>query len=511
MTLTDTQVTVYQKENKAMRKVWKKGSALALAAVMCAGILSGCGKQSEALSIYKFNGEKVDGDLVNFVLRHEQSSLDDIYAYYASMMQQDIWSMDDGQGLGITTWDNFKGQIGETVEKLLLAEEHAADYDVTLTDDEKKAITDAASKFISDNDPAALASMSATQEIVERYLTLSTIQAKVEKAMTADVDTNVSDEEAAQRTVAYIEYTPTTEAESEAESEAGAETEAETQSGNETEAEEENTAETEAQKMTEGETSPVETEKSSKTKAPDQEETETAKPQADTETEKDRTGADQALTEAEQAQTEGEGNLIEEESAVEDPAMAEARIRYREMADQQLEALSTGGIDFDAAVEQVKSENVPGVSSSTFTFGKDDTYPDAAIIEATNDLEDETLVDKIVEAGDSYYILYVKDAFDEDATQQKKESIVEERKTDKINEVYDKWIADEKFDVDMDKLDAILKDRNYGAPASNETEAAAADTASAGTASTETASTETELHLEVTVETEMEVETDSEA
>ena len=76
-----------------MNKVWKKGAAVALAAVMCAGALSGCGKKSEAISAFTFNGKKVDGDFVNFVLRFEQASLDDIYAYYASMMQQDIWSM----------------------------------------------------------------------------------------------------------------------------------------------------------------------------------------------------------------------------------------------------------------------------------------------------------------------------------------------------------------------------------------------------------------------------------
>ena len=33
-----------------MNKVWKKGMAVALAAVMCAGALSGCGKKSEAIA-----------------------------------------------------------------------------------------------------------------------------------------------------------------------------------------------------------------------------------------------------------------------------------------------------------------------------------------------------------------------------------------------------------------------------------------------------------------------------
>ena len=144
-----------------MGKVWKKGAAIVLASCMCAGALSGCGKKTEAISAFTFNGKKVDGDFANFVLRYEQSTLDDIYAYYASMMQQDIWSMDDGQGLGITTWDTFKSTVGEDIEKLLLAEEHASEYDVSLTEEDQKAIEDAAAKFLAENDEKALSSMSA--------------------------------------------------------------------------------------------------------------------------------------------------------------------------------------------------------------------------------------------------------------------------------------------------------------------------------------------------------------
>ena len=65
-----------------MKKVWKKGAALALAAVMCAGALSGCGKKSEGISAFTYNGKKVDADFANFALRYEQSKVHDLYAYY---------------------------------------------------------------------------------------------------------------------------------------------------------------------------------------------------------------------------------------------------------------------------------------------------------------------------------------------------------------------------------------------------------------------------------------------
>ena len=461
-----------------MKKVWKKGAALALAAVMCAGVLSGCGKDSEGISAFTYNGKKVDADFTNFALRYEQSKVDDLYAYYGQMMQQDIWAMDDGQGLGISTWDNFKANIGEDIEKMFLAEDHAADYDVSLTDEEKKAIADAAAQFLADNDEKALASMSATQETVERYLTLCAIKAKVEVGMTADVDTNVSDEEAAQRTVDYIRYTPTTEAETETE------TESEMAA---TEADVENTVQTEAdvQALTEGETSVVETEVSNKTKSSDTE---------------------KAETEPAPAETEAEPAPAETES--EDPAMAEADEKYREMAQEKLDEIMSGKTDFDAAAAAVTDEAVPGVINSSFTFGKDDTDPDAAIIEATNDLEDGAVVDHLIEVDDSYYILCVKAAFDEEATEDKKEEIVTQRKQDKIDEVYEGWMADTKFETDSEKLAAILKDRSYSAPVSDETEAVASTEAETGKLGP--ASLETELHLEVTYETEITVETESE-
>ena len=91
-------------------------------------------------------------------------------------------------------------------------------------------------------------------------------------------------------------------------------------------------------------------------------------------------------------------------------------------------------------------------------------------------------------------------AFDEEATSRKKEEIVEQRREEKVNEVYEQWIADEKFEADAKTLAAVLKDRSYSAPVSPETEPAQ------GTLMTE----ETELHMEVTLESEMMVETEAE-
>ncbi|MFQ9153582.1 MAG: hypothetical protein ACLR6B_21520 [Blautia sp.] len=73
-----------------------------------------------------------------------------------------------------------------------------------ITDEDKTKITDAAGKFIETNDEKTMKAMNATQENVERLLTLYTVQSRMYNAIIADVDTNVSDEEAAQKTVKYV-------------------------------------------------------------------------------------------------------------------------------------------------------------------------------------------------------------------------------------------------------------------------------------------------------------------
>ena len=75
-------------------------------------------------------------------------------------------------------------------------------------------------------------------------------------------------------------------------------------------------------------------------------------------------------------------------------------------------------------------------------------------------LEDGTLVDHPVQAGDSWYVLFVEDAFDEEATQDKKEEIVEQRKDDAIEAVYEEWESseDETFEFDSKTWTSLLFD-----------------------------------------------------
>jgi foldase protein PrsA len=78
------------------------------------------------------------------------------------------------------------------------------EYNVELTDDDKAAITEAATAFLEANSEESLKEMGADQDVVEEVLTLYTIKSKMDAAIYAEVDTDVSDEEANMRAYSMV-------------------------------------------------------------------------------------------------------------------------------------------------------------------------------------------------------------------------------------------------------------------------------------------------------------------
>ena len=117
-----------------------------------------------------------------------------------------MWSQ-DYSGDGKTMEDMVKDQVMESIETDYLLEDHMADYNVEITDEELNAMKDAAAQFMEANKQPAIERMTATEDIVTEMLRLNTIQQKMHEAIIAEVDTEVSDEEAAQRTFSYYKVT----------------------------------------------------------------------------------------------------------------------------------------------------------------------------------------------------------------------------------------------------------------------------------------------------------------
>ena len=520
----------------------KKAVVFGLSACLMLGSLSGCSKKEaefdpEATAV-TVNGDEISAGLVKFATHYTQALTEDLYKNYMGVsdpMSQDLY------GNGSTMGDMIKSQTVTTLENMVLAEQKMEEYGVELTDDEKSTISETAKKFLDDNGEEVLDKMGATQETVERYLTLRLIQNKMEPAMSADVDTEVSDDEAAQRKVQYAMFRAETEAESESETETGSEAESETGSEAATEVIEETTlvetegatevsaaaenstdaadakAEAATEKAAEAETAALTGETDTKTQSAAQTETESASEAVtDAAAEADGTEAStEAVTEA--ASTEAETEAVsgdaqetetETETETEDPAMVEAKAKALAKA-EELIAKVKAGEDFETAANEVD----PDAACSTMTFGSDSTSLVEGLITATEVLDDGTLVETPIETDSGYYVAQVVSKLDRDATDQKKEEIVDQRKSDRISELYTQWKDDGEISENEDVLAQITFDFSLSQETEASTEAAteavseAAESETGSEAATE--AVESEAGTEVTTEAASEAATEA--
>lgn len=465
-----------------MKNRLKKIAVIGLSACLALGTLSGCSKketfQADAAAI-TVNGDEISAGLVKFATHYSQALMESMYKMYMGVedpMDSDIY------GNGSTLGSMIKDDVVSTLERLVLAEQKMSDYNVELTDDEKAAVTEAATRFMDENGEEVLNQMGATQEVVERYLTLRLIQSKMEPQMSADVDTEVSDDEAAQRKIRYTLFRAETEAETEAET--GTEAESSSESEATTEAVSEAGTEGETSVETEAETAAMTEEQTVKTKSSAETETETAS-EAASEAAETETGSE-AATEASESETETE-------TETEDPAMVAAKAEALAKA-EDLIAKVKDGEDFETASAEVDAD----ATCSTLTFGSDSTSVVEGLITATEGLDDGTLVETPIEIDSGYYVAQVISKIDREATDKQKETIVEQRKSDRISELYTEWKDAAEITEDSDILAQITFDFSL----TQETEASTEATTEAATEAGSESATEaaTEAGSEVTTE-----------
>ena len=179
----------------------KKIISLLLAAAMGISVLAGCGNTiDEKKAGATLDGEEISLGFMNFMARYQQAVYD---GQFSGMFGTDMWSQDlFGEGTDMET--SVKKNVADNIETLYLLEDHMKDYNVEITEEELAKMEEAARQFLEDNSEKAMKQMGATQEYVKEMLRLNTIQTKLRKAIDAEVDTEVSDEEAAQKTISYV-------------------------------------------------------------------------------------------------------------------------------------------------------------------------------------------------------------------------------------------------------------------------------------------------------------------
>lgn len=110
----------------------KRFTTLLVSGVLAASMLVGCGGINKNETVATLDGQKIKLGVANFAARLQQAEADDFYRAYFG---DDVWSSDLYNN-GTTMEDNTKNSVIEMIENLYILQNHMADYDVTLTDDE---------------------------------------------------------------------------------------------------------------------------------------------------------------------------------------------------------------------------------------------------------------------------------------------------------------------------------------------------------------------------------------
>lgn len=325
-----------------MKGFGKKAVVLVTTAAMASAFVTGCGKFDAAEVVATVGDSEITADVANFYARYQQAQYE---TYYASYLGEDMWEQEETDGK--TYEDTVKAGILESLEELYILEDHMKDYEVELSEEEQKAIKKAAETFFEDNGLEEKKAVSGEVETVERYLTLLTIQNKMSEKMVADVDREVSDDEAAQKSMDYVTFSFNTTNEA---------------------------------------------------------------------------GESVALTEDEKK---------------------ELKKSAQEFADGAGEAK-----DFKAYAEE------KGFEASTVTFDAEKTSPNADLIAAADALKEGAVTD-LIETDNGYYVGKVTSLLDREATDAKKETIINERESELYQKTVKEWKENTKIKEHKNVWDKI--------------------------------------------------------
>lgn len=339
-----------------MKKMNGRIACVILASAVVAGSLSGCGKLDGTQTVATVDGEKVTLGMANYIVRDQQAMTESYYqmmsqSYGMDMSSMGIWDekAEDGRTYGETAKDD----VMDTIRTLYAMKNHAEDYDVTISEEEQAKIQEAAKTFMEDNDAETLAKLAVSETDMVTYLELLTYREKLHDPMVADVDQEVSDEEAGQSTVSVVKV-----------STAG--------------------------------------------------------------TEKDEDGNTIELTEEEkEAKKEQAQQVLDKVKASENVAEA----------------------DMSALAQEVE-ESLYAYTPSFTTAGSEEDTLDQKVIDAVASLKDGELVQEVVEGTDGYYVVRLDKKNDEEATENKKESIISEREQEAYDKLVEEWTEEAEIKVE---------------------------------------------------------------
>lgn len=332
-----------------MKTVRRAGVSALLAGTMLAALLSGCGekKADGTAAALTINGETVNMGSAEFYLRLQQAESTTMMINYGLIQEgAAFW---DGQYTAATSsqeaetyGSNMKESARDSIVEAVVLRQHFGDYDLTFPEDLDASAAETAAAVMAEN-ADAMAEIGATEEDVAEVLRLMAYRNLMFDSVTADTDTEVSDEEAAQTTITYARASV---------------------------------------KTTDSETNE----------------------------QVDKSDEEKGVLHTELA------TLLEQAVEADDPEA-----------------------DLTAMAKEIDETNI---TVSSRSFGSDDTTLPDEVKDVLADLEDGQFFDEVIETEDYYYIVRLDKMFDEEKTEQQKETIAAQRLQDAFAAQLDTWTGE---------------------------------------------------------------------
>ena len=150
------------------------------------------------------NKQEIPLGVVSLAARMQQAQAEAMYKMYlGGGDDMSIWSTKMGDDSDETYGENAVTTTVESIEKMCLEKEHASEYDVEITEDEQKALEEAAKNFIAANSEETIAELAVDEDMVKTFLELETYDVKMKEAIEATADIKLDEKEYQQMAFSY--------------------------------------------------------------------------------------------------------------------------------------------------------------------------------------------------------------------------------------------------------------------------------------------------------------------
>ena len=150
------------------------------------------------------NKQEIPLGVVSLAARMQQAQAEAMYKMYlGGGDDMSIWSTKMGDDSDETYGENAVTTTVESIEKMCLEKEHASEYDVEITEDEQKALEEAAKNFIAANSAETIAELAVDEDMVKTFLELETYDVKMKEAIEATADIKLDEKEYQQMAFSY--------------------------------------------------------------------------------------------------------------------------------------------------------------------------------------------------------------------------------------------------------------------------------------------------------------------